>query len=62
VSRDDDIRSRSELELAKARLSESFRTCRAIIADYRSKLSRASNPDKPLFPWRDKPSDREPRP
>jgi hypothetical protein len=64
VSRTDDTPPPGELELAKARLSESLKTCRAIVADCRSKLVRATNPpnpDKPLFHWRDK-SGRETRP
>jgi hypothetical protein len=65
VSRADDTPPPGELELAKARLREGLKTCRAIVADCRSKLIRAANPpdgDRPLFPWGNKRGDGANRP
>jgi hypothetical protein len=57
VPSDDDADLAGELEAANARLSQSLKRCRKLVADYRSRLAQTPRPanDGSIFPWGKKP-------
>ena len=60
VSGDNDSELLAELQAANSRLAQSLKRCRKLVADYRSRLARKSNPandEGSVFPWGNKPGE-----